>query len=199
MGLFITEPPTGITEGACLHLGRLKSGTGLQTRGMLAECTREQLWLAAPHPVFNLRIDEIHPTASFEAVQMTGWRYIALSRGLAVATLEMASGSRTGVARFCRITDGRMAASVVRAISKAERNTTVSHRRYSLGMVRVPSLHAHAIWLRDGQADGVHDLFAVVTPVPPSLPKERLLTAHQFMNALSRLKQRAARTFGSSR
>ena len=189
MALYVLEAPAGTAETACLYLGHMKAGRGFQTRGLLATSSGEPLWLAAPHPVFNLRLDDVGPNSTFESVQMTGWRFLAVSNGKAVATLELAAASRTDTSRFSRITDGRMAASAARVISKAERTAIVRHRQYALGMVRVPEIHVHALWLRDGDGGSLHDLFAAVIPAPAGVPQEKLLTTTRFMQVLANVKR----------
>lgn len=183
MGLTTIEPPTATTETALRYVGTLKSGPGFQTRGPLSR-PRPRMWLAAPHPVFNLRLDEMSTRTPIEHARMTGWRYLVVSRSEALATVELAASSRNGAATFCRITDSRMAASVAHAIRLAERSAIVRRRHYMLGMVRVPSIHVHALWFRDAQADGAHDLFAILEPAPAGFPSDRLLERGDFLGLL---------------
>lgn len=189
MGLTTLDPPAATAETARRYVGTLKSGPGFQTRGALSR-PHQRMWLAAPHPVFNLHLDEIGSHTSLEQARMTGWRFLVVSRSEALATVELAASSRNEAAVFCRITEGRMAASVVHAIKLAERSAVVRHRHYVLGMVRVPSIHLHALWLRDTQADGVHDLFAVLGPSPGAFSLDRLWRYGDFLGLLQNAKAR---------
>lgn len=186
MTLHVVQPAASTVRAATLYLGRLKSGGGLLTRGALADANSGTLALAAPHPVFNLAADEIgHPDA-LARTRMTGWRFIVVSQGRAVATIEFAATSRRDVGRFSRVTDGRMAASSARAIGRAERSMQARRRRYALGMLRVTALGVTALWLRDLDEVGRHDLFSPVEPVPAGLTAERWLPIAQWMQALKR-------------
>jgi hypothetical protein len=188
--LSVLQPPDGTAELACLYVARLKAGPGFQTRGRLAAAAKDRLLLAAPHPVFNLAPADVGEQAGFESARMTGWRYLTLSGDQAVASVELAAEGPTMPARFSRITDGRMAESVTRAIAHAQRSTGRSGGRYFLGMLRLPALHVHALWLRHAQADGVHDLFVPLPPSPAPLEPESLLEPAGFMRALVELKAR---------
>lgn len=186
MGLTVVKPPAGTAEAACWIVGRLRAGRGFQTRGALASAAPEEpLWLSTPHPVFNLGLDDLVPSATFDAVRMTGWRYIVQSRERALATVEFSASSHTDPPRFCRVTDGTMAASVARAIGHAEHSAAVRKGRYVLGMVRIPEILTYALWLRDDRANGVHDLFSVLKLSPPRSTAGTLLTRTKFMNQLA--------------
>lgn len=191
MGLTALEPPTATADTACRYVAALRSGSGFLTRGALSR-RGERIWLTAPHPVFNLRLDDLGTRAPLTRVQMTGWRYLVVSHDAALATVELAATSRSDVASFCRITDGWMATSIADAVKRAERNATVRRRHYVLSMVRVPSIHMNAVWFRDVQADGAHDLFQVLDPSSVGSAKNRLLAHQGFLGLLRECKVRSA-------
>jgi len=186
MTLHVVQPMASTLRTASLYLGRLKSGGGFLTRGELADANSGTLALAAPHPVFNLAADEVGNSDALAHTRMTGWRFIVLSQGRAVATMELAATSRRDVGHFSRVTDGRMAASSARAIGRAERSMQARRRRYALGMVRITALGVTALWLRDLDKVGRHDLFSLVEPVPAGITAERWLPLTQWMRALKR-------------
>ena len=173
-------------------LGRLKAG-GFATRGALAASAKSELWLAAPHPVFNIAVADIGLDDCLDRARMTGWRFFVLARARVVATLELAASSRRAAGRFARVTDGRMAASSARAIVRAEADAQIADRRYTLGMLRIPALRMYALWLRDRDAIARRDLFAPVGPVPAIMSAERWTPFADF--ALDLLKIRQATTF----
>ena len=184
MTLHVVQPAASTIRTAILYLGRMKSGDGFLTRGALADANSATLAIAAPHPVFNLDADEIgHPDALARS-RMTGWRFIVLAQGEAVATMEFSATSRRDVARFSRVTDGRMAASSARAIGRAERSMQARRRQYALGMLRVNALGVTALWLRDLDEVGRHDLFSLVEPVPAGMTAERWLPLSRSMRAI---------------
>jgi hypothetical protein len=188
VALTVLRPPAGTIELAVQVVSRLQAGAGFQTRGRLTNSGRQALWLAAPHPVFNLPVHGLAAQASFESARMTGWRYVACSNDEAVATVELSAQDHEALPRFARITDGRLAESVTQALGWAERSARVSRGRYVLGMLRLPALQVQALWLRHAQADGVHDLFVPLAPVPGPLVPGAPLQPARFMRALVALK-----------
>jgi hypothetical protein len=187
MTLHVVQPEAATLHAAILYVGRLKADGGFLTRGALAEANPKTLSLAAPHPAFNLALDDIGRPDALARTRMTGWRFIVLSQGQAIATLEFAATSRRDAGQFSRITDGRMAASSARAIARAERSTQARLRRYALGMLRVSALGANALWLRDLDEVGRRDLFSPVEPVPAGITAERWQSLAQWMLKLKRL------------
>ena len=188
MNLTIVEPPHGTADVARWIVGRLRASQGLLTRGALAAVPAGRpLWISTPHPVFNLRLDELATTGAIESARMTGWRFLVQSGQAALGTLEFTASSRVALPRFSRVSDGAMAASTARALHEAERVRSRRKDRYVLAMARAPSIHVQALWLRHVQADGVNDLFALLSPSPPSAgPAETLLPARTFQEVLAR-------------
>lgn len=184
MGLMTLLPPAATAETALRYVGALKSEPGFQTRGKLS-LPHQRIWLAAPHPVFNLDLNKIGAHTKLEQVRMTGWRYLVVSKREALATVELAASSRNDTAVFCRITDGWMAASIAHAIKLVERDALVRLRHYVLGMVRVPAIQVHALWLRDAHAEDVHDLFVVLGPSPGAISSDRILASEEFLGFLN--------------
>lgn len=180
MGLATTEPPPGAAEAACKVLAALKSGVGFQTSGALSR-KRARIYIAAPHPVFNLPLDKLESERPLDGVAMTGWRYLIVSSRAALATLELSASSRKGPTSFRRITDGPMAASVARALVIAEQSDEIQRGEFVLAMLRVPSLHAHALWFRDARAEDARDLFAWLEPSPFASEIGRLLSIDKFL------------------
>lgn len=184
MSLHVVSPPARTVRAAARYLGRMKSGSGFLTRGALAASTGEALFLSAPHPVFNLGSADIGTPDALARTHMTGWRFLVLSQGTAVATMEFAARDQRDEGCFSRVTDGRMAASSSRAIGRAENHPIVTARRYALGMIRVTALDACALWLRDLAESGRRDLFAMVEPVPGPMTAERWISQIDLMQGL---------------
>ena len=191
MTLNVAQPPGRTSRAAQDFLGRLRAGSGFVTRGALGASSKKDLWLAAPHPVFNLAVADIGFDDSIARARMTGWRFFVLSRGRTVATMEFATTSRRVTGRFARVTDGRMGASSARAIARAEASLLTADRRYTLGMLRIPALHVYALWLRDHDEVGRHDLFAAVGSVPAPMTAERWVPFADFFADLQEVRQAA--------
>lgn len=162
----------------------MKAGSGFLTRGALAASKGDTLFLSAAHPVFNLAMRDIGTAGALAQTRMTGWRFLVLAQGAAVGTLEFSAKHRRDVGCFSRVTDGRMAASSSRAIGLAEHHPLVQTRRYALGMIRVTSLGACALWLRDLAESGRADLFATVEPVPQPMTAEQWMSEIEWMQEL---------------
>lgn len=184
MTLHVVQPPAATLRVARAILGRLGGGAGFLTRGALADANHSDLWLSAPHPVFNVGVDNIGQSDAIALTRMTGWRFIVLSRGKVVATMELSASRRSDAGRFARLTDGRMAASSARAIGRAEAGTLTGGRSYALGMLRVPALGVAALWLRDRDRADRQDLFAPVGSVPAPMRAEHWLPSAVFMRVL---------------
>ena len=188
MSLHVVSPPAHTVRAAVRYLGRMKAGSGFLTRGALAASTGKALFLSAPHPVFNLGVADLGTPEALARTRMTGWRFIVLSQGTAVATLEFAASDRRDQGCFARVTDGRMAASSSRAIGRAEMHPLVKARRYALGMVRVTALDACALWLRDLAESDRHDLFAMVGAVSGPMTAERWISQIDLMQSLQNVR-----------
>jgi hypothetical protein len=188
MSLHVVRPPARTVRAATRCLAHMKAGRGFLTRGALGASTGEALFLAAPHPVFNLGVANIRAPHALACTRMTGWRFIVLSRGTALATLEFAARDRRDEGCFSRVTDGRMAASSSRAIGRAEDHPLVKGKHYALGMIRVTALDACALWLRDLAGSGQHDLFAMVEPVPGPMTAERWMSRIDLMQGLQNVR-----------
>lgn len=191
MGLKMLDPPEAAAKTACDILGALRSGPGFQTRGPLSRC-RSQVHIAAPHPVFNLPLEALDADKPFEAAAMTGWQYLVVSHSAALATVELRAPNRYASPTFCRLTDGPMAKSAARWISKAEKSSVVRNGRYALGMIRTPAIHIHALWLRHELADGTRDLFALLEPAPFGMDTTHFCSPQRFLDFLRQRREMSA-------
>lgn len=189
MALTLLDPPAGTGAKAARCLARMIDDGGLLTRGPLCGVVSQGLCLAAPHPVFHLGLDAVRDGGAFESAAMTGWRYLVVEGDEVVATLELSASRPDDAPRFARVGAGRTGPSVVRALRVAERSRALHARPFALGMLRVPSVHAQALWLRDATGEAQHDRFVPLAPAPAGLAEGRLLGPERWMSQLLRVKQ----------
>ena len=180
----IVEPPDGTDRYVGGYLANMLGGGGFLTRGSLRNVAHEKLRIAAPHPVFNLALDQVRNGGSFESAQMTGWRYLVLAGGKVAATVELAATSAGEPPRFSRITDSWMAQATLRAIRFAEKSPGAKGGNFVLGMLRAPSIQAHALWLRHEKGDGRSDLFLPLKRGQAAPASRREMDSDGFMTWL---------------
>lgn len=182
MSLRTLEPPAGTLPHLRKRLAVLATGEGFHLRGMAGAGA---LRLAAPHPVFNLAVERIGTRNYADYAVLTGWRFFLADAADAIGMVEAEAGTRFERPRFARVSAGRMVACAVRALHTAEQTPRVQAGDYVLGMLRVPTAHMHALWLRDGSGRARHDLFIPLEPAPSVIEAGRLMGPVDFGRALS--------------
>jgi hypothetical protein len=197
MPVYAIKPPDRTRDLALDFLARMKSGSGFHTRGRLARAG-VAVFLAAPHPVFNLTIEGIQEESPLEHARMTGWRFLAVSERAPLATLELKARYRTDDASFARITDSSMAQAVAAGLKNAEKSRPVRSGDYALGMVRMPALHWAALWLRDARGNGERDLFVPLAAARAAARATRVLTLQAFLAASRERVAKAERWIGQA-
>jgi len=187
MPLRIVEPIADIRRALVDELSLRARATAFRTERLRA-ARPAALGLAAPHPVFHLGLDEVGRPGCLERVAMTGWRYFVTEGDAVVAAAEALASSPHGPLLGTQTNEGPFVAGSVAALSRAESLPQVDAGHYALGLLRVPALYVVALWLRDEQPPGAHDLFVPVEPAPAPLQVGVAITAEAFEQALVEVK-----------
>ena len=191
MGITTVNPPLDSIS----HLKRLLASV-IEVRGRRAPVralqglASPQLRLAAPHPVFNLDAAAVAADGTFESCEMTAWRYILLAGSDVAATVGFAASHRNGQPLYAHIGGQRMATAIAQAVGLAERSARIRRGRFVLASVRLPSLQASALWLRDASGSGLRDLFVPIVCTPTGFAPSRVLSGARWMQALYESKRR---------
>lgn len=138
-------------------------------------------FVAAPHPVFDLRLAALLAGSGIKAAQMVGWRYVVLDDDRAVGTLEIVASHLSDQPRLRCIESGPAADSTARMLAMAERHPVIMRGSRVLGLLRVSSIHLQALWLRDADGDERLDRMALIAPAPEGAPTGRLIDARAFL------------------
>ena len=144
--------------------------------------------LAVPHPVFTLKLNKRSPAHALDSVRMTGWRHLLLDDDTPLAFAEWSVGTRGARLRVARIASGIEVAAFVDAIGRAERSSMVKRGEFALGALNIPSLHAHALWLRNLQGD--QDLYMPLDIGFMRGRKHRIRRSAEFLELLQGVRKR---------
>jgi len=188
MPIRVLQPAAQVDTVMRDHLQQMAAEQGFRTRA-LAAAEPESLALAAPHPVFNLGLDQIGRRGALDRVAMTGWRYLIVAGDSVIASAEAQASGPAAKAAFSNTNEGVFVQSSAAALAAAEQWPEVKDGRFALGLLRVPALYVLALWLRDEEDGGGGDLFVPLAPSPLPLQAGERMPAAAFEAALQQLKR----------
>jgi hypothetical protein len=197
MALRLIAPADSVTRLMADRLAGYASGQGFRTRAMAA-AKPASLAMAAPHPVFQLALDDIGPPGAAERAVMSGWRYLLTTGGQVVAAAFASASGPKARASFSHVNEGPQVRSSQQALALAEAWPEIREGRYALGLLRVPALYLEALWLRDEDGKDGGDRFVPLDPAPAPLKAMQRVDAAKFEAALATLKAARAKTTGAS-
>lgn len=197
MPLTIRQPAKDV---AAVVRGQLeKMATGAQFRtAQLRAAAPAALSLAAPHPVYNLSLDDVGSSDPLAKTNLTAWGYVILDGEQTVATAEALQSMGKKKPVFSHTHEGPSVASFGEAISLAEKLPELENDSYELAVLRIPALYVTALWLKGAQRGTADDLFIPLNPAPNGLKAEEKMTADVFLQALVELKAERAVTSKNS-
>lgn len=197
MPLRLIQPTASTAEVVRAQLAGMAQQQQFRTRG-LAAARPAALGLAAPHPVFNLALEQIGQPGAIDRAAMTAWRYLITSGSEVIAAAEASARHAKGRAVFSGTNEGVFVRGSAEAIARAEAWPEVRTGRYALGLIRVPALYVVALWLRDEEGKEGGDRFVPLAPVPPPLEGGKRLGRTEFEQALVEIKRRRGVSEGAS-
>lgn len=157
---------------------------GLRSRGRqapsaLGALLPEELFLSAPHAIFDLGVDDLAAGRGLEAARPGGWRYLVASRGGAVSAAEIGAASDSAA----QVNSGPFVAATELAMAAAEALPAVVARDHEPRLLRVVALHLMALWLKSD--DPSHsDLVIPLPPSPPFVTPGKPYPAGELLEAL---------------
>lgn len=122
----------------------------------------EQLHLAAPHPVFDLTLDDVVAGRGLESAHRCGLRLLVLAGDRAVAAVELVPGP--GPLPVVHLQLGDLPEANAVALRSAESLAPVLARDHELRLLRISALHLLAVW-----AHGESDILVPLAPAPHGL------------------------------
>ena len=197
MPLRLIQPAASVAEVVRVQLAGMAQQQQFRTRG-LAAARPTTLGLAAPHPVFNLGLDEIGKPGALDRAAMTAWRYLVTSGSDVIAAAEASARHAKGRAVFSGTNEGAFVKASAEAIADAEEWPEIRAGRYALGLLRVPALYVVALWLRDEDGKDGGDRFVPLAPAPAPLAGGKRICRTEFEQALDEIKRRRGASEGTS-
>jgi hypothetical protein len=197
MPLRLIQPAASVAEVVRSQLAGMAQQQQFRTRA-LASARPSGLGLAAPHPVFNLGLDEIGKPGALDRAAMTGWRYLVTSGAAVIAAAEASAHSAKGRAVFAGTNEGAFVQASAEAIADAEQWPEIRAGRYALGLIRVPALYVVALWLRDEDGKDGGDRFVPLAPAPSPLASGKRIGGAEFERALIEIKRQRGVSEGAS-
>jgi hypothetical protein len=197
MALRLVQPSAQVTKLVQDRLMGYVADAGFRTRALSA-AKPSSLGMAAPHPVFQLGLDQVGKPGAILKAAMSGWRYLITSGVGVVAAAHVRAKSQSSQATFSHLNEGARVASTQTALAKAEKWPEIKKGRYALGLLSVPALYVDALWLRDEDGRDGGDIFVPLAPSTAPLVPEKRYSLAEFESALAELKQRRSPTTGAS-
>lgn len=197
MPLTINKPTEAVSNVIREHLEQRATNGQFRT-AQLRAAAPSALSLAAPHPTYNLGLDDIGSANALSKAELTTWSYVILDGEQSIATAEALPASGNSQPVFASTSEGPTAASIGTAIAVAESLPEVAEKTYELRVLRVPALYVTALWLKSGGRTTADDLFVPLEPAPAGLTAEQKLTADAFLKTLTELKAERGTVSGNS-
>lgn len=197
MALRLVQPGADVARVVQERLIDYAVQRGFRTRA-LAAAKPASLALAAPHPVFQLALDDVGKPGALERAGMTGWRYLVTSGKNVIAAAHASAKSRSARASFSHVNEGPFVNSAQTALAQAEAWPEIRDGRYALGLLSVPALYVEALWLRDEDGKDGGDRFVPLAPAPAPLAAHQRYSAAEFEKALVELKAGRGASRGAS-
>lgn len=197
MPLTIVKPAEAVANVIREHLEQRAVGGQFRTT-QLREATPAALSLAAPHPTYNLGLEDIGSAKALDKATLTAWSYVILDGDQSIATAEALPASGSSQPLFASTSEGPTATSIGAAIAVAEALPELEEKTYELAVLRIPALYVTALWLKGSEPGTADDLFIPLKPAPDKLKAEEKLTADAFLKTLADLKAIRGTSSGNS-
>jgi len=187
MPLKVVKPSAAVSEVIREHLGDISSVGRFRTE-RLSAASPANLSLAAPHPVYNLGLSDIKGRSALAKAKLTGWRYLVLEDGAAIAAAEAVQPSARAKPMFSHTNEGPFVGSTAKAIEEAEQIPEIQKGQYELRVLRVPALYLVTLWLKSTKAKSQGEIFIPLDPTPPGIKSGERMNADELNAALLSLK-----------
>jgi hypothetical protein len=172
MTLLASAPPQAAVDAARAGIGQLKAAPGMASRDALVGEPGET-YLAAPHQVFHLGLNDAMRGRPIEHARRGGWRFMLTddSRALAAVHVRECDDAPESYV-FSQLNSGPSVDSTVEALHRLE---AAGQEFRELRLLDVPALYLEALWLH-----GDEDRFMPLHPAPRAFEPYRLYSADEF-------------------
>jgi len=118
----------------------------------------EDLAHTDPHPVFVVGLNDLVEGRLLSAAVQTGWRYLLVQDGAAVAEAELVpkrgAGGKVGKdLQLGALTTGPFAEATIEALNAAEGLAPIRKAKYEARLLKIPAVYFAALWLHGGDED----------------------------------------------
>jgi hypothetical protein len=150
----------------------------------------QDMQIAPPHAVYDLRADEIARGGGLETARETGVRHLVQSAGSQVAAAELRTDQSGAANVLANVNFGPYVDATSRALNRLASLDQVRTGSYEARLLRFSAGMVMAIWLKpdSGGADIVYPL----APAPPPLEAERPYAAGEFLQAIRPIAEKRA-------
>jgi hypothetical protein len=138
----------------------------------------------APHPVFQLSLEDVSAGKGVEAARQSGWRFLMGQASTQGGTAGEVHGAGPAY-EFGGISHGAHVGQMVETLQRAERLREVADGEFELRLLRVPALYVVAVWLKDQRA--ANDLLIPIPPTRPPLVVGQPYTTADFERVLKQV------------
>lgn len=159
-------------------------GSSVNGPWQLLAASRSSLTATVPHPVYDLRLDDVAADKGIDAAELVGWRYLLEDNGRTVALADVSSPTTGSPVEFTAFNTGRFAAATRDGLEAAEHLDFVKNGDFEFRVLRIPALYVIAIWLRATSGD---DAIIPLAPAPDPLVAGSVYGEADFLSGLRQL------------
>jgi len=135
--------------------------------------------LSAPHPVYNVGLDDLVADRPPSENSLTGWRYLISVANRVVANAEVATEPGGANPRFSSVNQGPFDPAIETELGRLASSGGATE--YSVRPLRIPALYLMTLWLHSDDQD---DRYQPLPPAPPPLQAGESYTWSELREAL---------------
>jgi hypothetical protein len=183
MPLRLAEDPTHVRETVRATLAERIDRSDVATPA-LRGARADDLFLAAPHPVYTLGLQAVGGGQGPDAAELTGWRYLVQrdEKTIAAAELHLAGGD-AGTARALELNEGPFVRATEAALEDATRLPQLADAAYEFRLLKIPAVYVIALWLHAVDGGG-GDVFVPIGDSPPEVDSGRAYGSEELLSSL---------------
>jgi len=149
----------------------------------------EVVQLVQPHPVYDLRADEVAKGGGLSTAVKTGFRYLVQTDDQGhVAAGEVQTDSEGSARLLANINYGPYVKATADAVSKVQTLPQVGSGSYELRLLRFAAVYLVAIWLKPDHGDG--DILYPLAPAPTGLEADRPYSEQELFQVIRPIAQK---------
>ena len=138
--------------------------------------------ISAPHPVFDLRADEIARGGGLETARETALRFLITAGKTPLGAAELRSEPSGAQLQLSNLNFGPYADATAETLNRLASDEHLALGSYEVRLLRFSAIYLVAIWLK-GSA-GVSDIIIPLAPAPSPLVPDRIYGADELLLAI---------------